>query len=178
MIPLPPSINFAFFLVGEASFHFRPPVPPLRPPPPRWVLAPAPPRQSRAPLVSGAVADATEPAQVRQVGNAGGKPRGPPGVPSADKIRTDLFPCVCRGRMGLAWRGRGGRSAAPGGRGRAPGPAGPRTRRLASRAGCPRGPAAADARAPPARLPALRGAGPGVLEPATLRAFVPGAQPA
>lgn len=30
-IPLPPWINFAFFLVGETPFHFRPLVPPSAP---------------------------------------------------------------------------------------------------------------------------------------------------
>lgn len=83
--------------------------------------------------------------------------RGDPrAAPARTQSERPQFLCGCRGRMGLAWReqrGRGGRSAAPGGRRRAP------AQRVLEPAGCPRGPAAADAGARPARLPALRGAG-------------------
>lgn len=131
--------------VGEAPFQFRPPVPPLRPPlPPRWVLVPAPPWQ-RPGLRWREELSLTPRSQSKsvQVGNAGRKLRGPPGAPSADKIRADLsFPVGTEG--GWGWPGASSAGGAggvrpPEGAGALP------AQRVLEPAGCPRGPAAADA---------------------------------
>lgn len=113
---------------------------PRLPPSPRWVLAPAPPwqcpglrRREQLPLTPR-----SQPKFVK-VGNAGGKPRGPLGRPSADAVReasVSLWVQRADG-VGLARAARAGREEC--GPGRAPagsGPAGPRTRRLSPRAGC------------------------------------------
>lgn len=107
-----------------------------------------------------------------QVGNAGGKPRGPRADPT--RPQSELASVSLRapraGWVGPARAARAGRAVS--GPGRIAGPAGPRTRRLSPRFW------AADTQARPARLPFRLGAGPGVLEPAMLRAFVRAARPA
>lgn len=162
--------NFAF-LPGAQSSRPLPLAGPASPPP-RWVLAPAPPwqcpglrRREQLPRTPR-----TRP-KFAEVRDAGGKPRGTPGRPSADAVLEASVSRGCRGRMGLAWReqrGRGRRSAAPGGRRRAP------AQRVLEPAGCPRGPAAADSRARPARLPASCGAGLGGPRARHVAGFCPG----
>lgn len=76
--------------------------------------------------------------------------------------------------VGLARAARAGREECGPGRARA---GGLWAQRVLEPAGCPGGPAAADAWARAAWLPALRRAHTRVLEPAMLRAFVPGVRP-